>query len=58
MITLPTHPVNVQPVHITMLDQIHPTEKVQKVNSYPDSVETSSVQSQNQRYSENREINV
>ena len=28
-------------------------QKVQRINSYPDSVETSCVQSQNQRYSEN-----
>ena len=35
--------------------KIHPTEKVQRVSSYSDSVGTSSVQSQNQRYAENRE---
>ena len=35
--------------------KIHPAEKVHRVNSYPDSVETSSEQSQNERYAGNRE---
>ena len=50
--------MNVQSVHNTMLDQNPSTRKVHRVNSYSDSVETSSVQSQSQRYAENREINM
>ena len=48
--------MDIQSVHITMLGLKNPSSrKVERENSYPESVETSSVQSQNQRYPENRE---